>query len=185
MSGWWFSASASSATRFTKAIAARKSAKRNSRSSAPSTSLQPSGVAMSEGMARGSRLPPAIYDRAVVAARPTLRGSRKQRAAPSGAPVRVRLPAARAPRRARAAAAARAAARGRARVGGDRPRGRGRALARAVARGGAAAAAEDGARQRRRPARARRRQGVGARALPRLRVRPARQRGAVRRARVT
>jgi phosphatidylglycerophosphate synthase len=34
-------------------------------------------------MARGSRLARSIYDRRVVAARPTLRGSRKQRAAPS------------------------------------------------------------------------------------------------------
>src|SRR5262245_5779599 len=83
MSGWWFSASATSATRFTKSMAPRKSANRNSRSSALSTSLQPSGTAMREAShARvGSRRP--HYDPAVVAARPTLRGSRKQRAAPA------------------------------------------------------------------------------------------------------
>src|SRR4051794_23258819 len=89
MSGWWFSASASSAMRFTKAIAPRKSPKRNSRSSAFSTSFQPSGAAMGEAWharhssGRGFRLRSApIYDRRVVAARPTLRSSRKQRAAP-------------------------------------------------------------------------------------------------------
>src|SRR5580692_428744 len=48
MSGWWFSASASSATRSTKAIATGKPSKRNSRSSAPSTSLQPSGTTTTE-----------------------------------------------------------------------------------------------------------------------------------------
>src|SRR5687767_2541880 len=42
MSGWWFSASASSPTRLTNASASRKSAKENVRSSAPSTSVHPS-----------------------------------------------------------------------------------------------------------------------------------------------
>src|SRR5437870_6518670 len=40
MSGWWSAASASAATRLTKASACAKSSKRNSRSSAPSTSVQ-------------------------------------------------------------------------------------------------------------------------------------------------
>src|SRR3954447_7578670 len=81
MSGWWFASSASSATRFTKAIAARKPSKRNSRSSAPSTSLQPSGVAMAEA-SHGSLClrRAALRSAPVPGARPTLRGSRKQRA---------------------------------------------------------------------------------------------------------
>ena len=40
MSGWWFSASASSPTRFTNARASRNDGNSNVRSSAPSTSLQ-------------------------------------------------------------------------------------------------------------------------------------------------
>jgi archaetidylinositol phosphate synthase len=46
MSGWWFSRSASSATRETNAIAAGKLSNVNSRASAPSSSRQPSGVLM-------------------------------------------------------------------------------------------------------------------------------------------
>jgi len=46
MSGWWFSRSASSATHDTNAIAAGKLSSSNSRTSAPSSSRQPSGVLM-------------------------------------------------------------------------------------------------------------------------------------------
>src|SRR5919198_81510 len=42
MSGWWFSASASSATRLTNAIASINESNSKSRSSAPSTSLHSS-----------------------------------------------------------------------------------------------------------------------------------------------
>src|SRR5215813_5509798 len=41
MSGWWSAASAASATRFTKAIAVRKSAKENVRRIIPCSSAQP------------------------------------------------------------------------------------------------------------------------------------------------
>src|SRR5579872_4010341 len=44
MSGWWFSLSARSATRFTNATACLKSSNVNSRSSLSSASLQPGGV---------------------------------------------------------------------------------------------------------------------------------------------
>ena len=44
MSGWWFSASASSPTRFTNASASTNDSSSNVRSSALSTSVQPSGV---------------------------------------------------------------------------------------------------------------------------------------------
>jgi archaetidylinositol phosphate synthase len=46
MSGWWFSRSASSATHETNAIAAGKLSSSNSRTSAPSSSRQPSGTLM-------------------------------------------------------------------------------------------------------------------------------------------
>src|SRR5262245_6320738 len=55
-SGWWFSASASSATRPTNAIASAKLGKTNSRMSASSTTAQPSGTSASIGRMVTSRL---------------------------------------------------------------------------------------------------------------------------------
>ena len=69
-------------------------------------------------------------------------------------------------------------------AGGGRPRGRGRARARLVARRRAPRPAEDAARQRGRPARASHRPDERLRPVPGLRGRPARERGALRRARL-
>ena len=77
MSGWWFSASATSARRSTNAIASGNDANSSSRSSAPSASAQAHG--------------PEYGGPAALVA---------EAAARYGAALRVRLPAARAPRRA-------------------------------------------------------------------------------------
>ena len=53
MSGWWFSVCASVATRWTNAIASPNPAKENSRVSAESISLQPSGTLTTTSMPQG------------------------------------------------------------------------------------------------------------------------------------
>ena len=168
MSGWWFSASASSATRFTKAIACGKPSKRTPLERAvdlaPSSGHHVSMPSRSDARARRAALAPHAQGAAVVRALPPSSSSVRWPTWSSSCwlPLRVPPPAVVVAGTAVGFWAA------------------GELWAGNLVLAAVLLQVKTRARRGRRSARACARAGDRARALPRLRVGPARQRGAVR-----